>query len=76
MTHQNSIQVQGFSVMYQSNRSFDIPLGNPPGICVFEKFLFKSPLPGPKKLFRCSHLDVPLRKERVLISRTAAGNRG
>ena len=36
--------------IYQSNRSFNIPPppGNPPGIWLFGKLLFKSPLPKPK----------------------------
>ena len=36
-------------LMYRSNRSFNMPPpGNPPGIWLFWKLLFKFPLPGPK----------------------------
>ena len=48
-------------VMYQSNRSFNIPQGNPPGIWIFEKNLVQIPPspgqkavqmpPSPRKLF-------------------------
>ena len=54
-------------LMYQSNRSFNIPPPNPnpnpnpppppgnlPGIWIFGKFLFKFPPPRAKKLFKCS----------------------
>ena len=42
-------------LMYQSNQSFNIsPPGNPPGIWIFGKFLFKSPPPPEaEKLFKC-----------------------
>ena len=36
------------SLRYQSNRSFNIPPDNPPGIWIFGKFLSKSPLLEPK----------------------------
>ena len=40
--------------MYQSNRSLNIPpRGNPPGIWIFGKFLFKFPPPEAEKLFKC-----------------------
>ena len=35
-------------IMYQWNRSFNIPPGNPPGILIFEKFFFKFPPPPPR----------------------------
>ena len=41
-------------VMYQSNRSFNIPHpGIPPGIWTFGKFLFKFTPPEAEKLFKC-----------------------
>ena len=41
----------GFAhVMYQSNRSLNIP---PPGIWIFWKFLFKFPSSEAEKLFKC-----------------------
>ena len=42
-------------VMYLSNRSFVIPPGNPPGIWVLGKLLFKFPPPRAEKLFKCPH---------------------
>ena len=43
--------------MYQSNRSFNIPPGNPPGNWIFGKFLFKFPPPEAEKLFKCRIID-------------------
>ena len=39
--------------MYQSNRSLNIPPGQPPDIWIFGKFLFKFPPPEDEKLFKC-----------------------
>ena len=39
--------------MYRSNRSFNIPPGNPPGIWLFWKFVFKFPPPQAKIPFKC-----------------------
>ena len=39
--------------MYQSNRSLNIPPGNPPGIWILGKFVFKFPPPEAEKLFKC-----------------------
>ena len=47
------LEVIGLSIMYQSNRSLNIPLGQPPCICIFGKFLFKFPPPEAVKLFKC-----------------------
>ena len=50
------------------------PPGNPPGIWIFGKSLFKFPLPRAEKLFKCPHPQVPSGEERGLISLTAADN--
>ena len=48
-------------VMYQSNRSFNIPPpGSLPGISIFGKFLFKFPPHRAEKLFKCPHLQAEL----------------
>ena len=51
------------------------PPGNPPGIWIFGKFVFKFPPPRAEKLFKCPHPHVPSGEEREHISPTAAGNR-
>ena len=46
------------AIMYQSNRSFNIPSGTPgqpPGHLNFWKFLFKFPPHRAEKLFKCPH---------------------
>ena len=50
------------TIIYQSNGSFNIPSpGQPLGIWILGKFLFKSPLPGPKsgsnpfRVIKCLH---------------------
>ena len=51
----------GDVIMYHSNQSFNIPSpapGNPPGIWIFGKFLFKCPPPRTEKLFKCPHPQV------------------
>ena len=40
---------------HQSNRSSNIPPGNPPSIWIFEKFLFKFHSPRAEKLFKRPH---------------------
>ena len=46
---------QSLKVMYQSNRSFNMPPppGNPPGIWLFWKLLFKFPPTRAKMPFKC-----------------------
>ena len=39
--------------MYQSNGSFNIPLGQPPGHLNFWKIFVEIPPPRAKKLFKC-----------------------
>ena len=53
--HIDMSQIRLTYVMYQSNRSFNIPLGNIPGIWIFEKFLIKFPPHRAEKLFKCPH---------------------
>ena len=43
----------GYVVMHQSNRSFNIPLGQPPGHLNFWKFFVEIAPPRAKKLFKC-----------------------
>lgn len=46
--------VKGQLEMYQSNRRFNFPSGNPLGIGSFEKYFFQnSPLPGSKMVYKC-----------------------
>ena len=40
-------------IMYQSNWSFNIPPGQPPGICIFCKIFVQIPPPEAEKLFKC-----------------------
>ena len=64
-----------WDLMYQSNRSFNIPPGQPPGHLNFWKTFGKFPPPWVEKLFKCLHPHMPSGEERGLISLTAAGNR-
>ena len=43
--------------MYQSNQSFNISLGNPPGNLKFWKIFVQISPPQTEKLFKCLHLQ-------------------
>ena len=47
--------VRIFKLMYQSNRSFNIPPGQPPGHLNFWKIFGKFPPHRAEKLFKCPH---------------------
>ena len=46
---------EGCAVMYQSNRSFNIPPGQPPGICIFCKIFVQIPPSRGRKAVQMPH---------------------